>query len=821
MIKDINDNRYDLGLDGAFTEYSILFIILYLCRGIKDENGKVIDEYITEDVLINGKDINGKRYSPVMKLGKNKNSGGLIGKGFDIHYAFDYKSAIKELMSGKYRMTFITCSPGDGIMAKKCDNNNDQYADAFVSCVHEFNRRGGGVFWFLENYPFTYEADLYFKTFYGFEAVGDKNKTIQGGKKMIRVKNETPRAGQFITIGGKIMDYYNLSRLDFGIVSIFEGRTLCTLNEKSFVDNGFRIFARESEGNASIMVREKQEGMLGGRMIIDTAASKLFWEFTEEGTARWISNAAVWLCNTEEFEECLLFDFNVTSGIKMEGFSLPRLKPMSKRDSDYGKISRKQVRFCLSIVMDTTGSMSPYIKATKENIIKILQEIKKVEKDRYLFIFRNENLVSFTEKRFPILDTIRKLPMPETSVSPTVSIGIGAQNCNFSQNEELARQALDMALSRGGDQVVVKTENDFEFFGGRTKGMEKRTKVKSRIAATALRDLLKDVDNVLIMGHKYSDFDSLGASVGLSRIAVAAGKKTGIIFDEKTSLAMPLYERLMKNQSIAERFVDAEKALIMAGPKCLVIVVDTHRAGYSIMPSVLEYAGKIMVVDHHRKSADYIENADFFYHEPYASSASEMVAEIMQYMNISRMPQIEAEAVLSGIYLDTKSFTLRTNPHTFEASSFLRRAGADTVNVKQLFQIDMQTYMCRAEMIKNASVYKKIIAVSVWNGDSFPYVRMAAAQAADELLNIENVLASFTLFRDKDGVVNISGRSFGAINVQLILEKLKGGGHQTMAGAQLSGVTVDKAKDQLISAINAYLSENPYDSEIAVNSVQG
>ena len=447
--------------------------------------------------------------------------------------------------------------------------------------------------------------------------------------------------------------------------------------------------------------------------------------------------------------------------------------------------------------------------------------IKKVEKDRYLFIFRNENLVSFTEKRFPILDTIRKLPMPETSVSPTVSIGIGAQNCNFSQNEELARQALDMALSRGGDQVVVKTENDFEFFGGRTKGMEKRTKVKSRIAATALRDLLKDVDNVLIMGHKYSDFDSLGASVGLSRIAVAAGKKTGIIFDEKTSLAMPLYERLMKNQSIAERFVDAEKALIMAGPKCLVIVVDTHRAGYSIMPSVLEYAGKIMVVDHHRKSADYIENADFFYHEPYASSASEMVAEIMQYMNISRMPQIEAEAVLSGIYLDTKSFTLRTNPHTFEASSFLRRAGADTVNVKQLFQIDMQTYMCRAEMIKNASVYKKIIAVSVWNGDSFPYVRMAAAQAADELLNIENVLASFTLFRDKDGVVNISGRSFGAINVQLILEKLKGGGHQTMAGAQLSGVTVDKAKDQLISAINAYLSENPYDSEIAVNSVQG
>ncbi|PWM46613.1 MAG: hypothetical protein DBX47_02200 [Clostridiales bacterium] len=439
--------------------------------------------------------------------------------------------------------------------------------------------------------------------------------------------------------------------------------------------------------------------------------------------------------------------------------------------------------------------------------------VRKIEKDRYLFIFKNEDLISFTEKRFPIIDKIRNLQLPELSASATVSIGIGAQNCNFSQNEELARQALDMALSRGGDQAVVKTETDFEFYGGRTKGMEKRSKVKSRMAAMALKELLRDVDNVLIMGHKYSDFDSLGASVGLSRIAVAAGKKTGIIFDQKTSLAMPLYERLIKNSIIAERFVDAEKALVMAGPNCLVIVVDTHRAGYSIMPSVLEYAGKIMVVDHHRKSADFIENANVFYHEPYASSACEMVSEIMQYMNISRMPQLEAEAVLAGIYLDTKSFTLRTNPHTFEASSFLRKAGADTVNVKQLFQIDMQTYMCRAELIKNAIVYKKVIAISVWNGDNVPNVRMAAAQAADELLNIENVKASFTLFCDRDGVVNISGRSFGMINVQLVLEKLQGGGHQTMAGAQLSGTTLEKAKEQLISAINTYLGENLQDSE--------
>ena len=325
------ESKNDLKMERSEKGYNILFIILYLCRGKKDANGKVIDEYITEDVLKNGRVINGKRSSPVIKLGDTAVNGMAIGKGFDIHYAYDYKSAIRELMSGKYRMTFITCSPGDGIMAKKCDDDVDQYADAFVSCVHEFNRRGGGVFWFLKNYPFTYEADLYFKKFYGFEAVGDKNKTIRGGRVMKRVRTDTPKAGQFITIGGKDTDFMNITRLDYGIVSIFEGTSLCTLNEKEFIGKGFQIFARESEGNASIMVREKQEGSSEGRMIIDTAASKLFWEFTEVGIARWISNAAVWLCNTEEFEEERFLNPRITSGIKMDGFRLPEKKPMDRR----------------------------------------------------------------------------------------------------------------------------------------------------------------------------------------------------------------------------------------------------------------------------------------------------------------------------------------------------------------------------------------------------------------------------------------------------------------------------------------------------------
>ena len=314
-----------------------------------------------------------------MKLGDKVINGKPIGKGFNIRFAYDYKTAINELLSGRYRMTFITCSPGDGIMAKKCDDDVDQYADRFVGCVHEFNMRGGGVFWFLENYPFTYEADLYFKTFYGFEAVGDIKKNIKGGKVMERVKSETPEAGHFITIGGDTTDFYNMSRLDFGIVRIFEGRTLCKLNERRFKGIGFRVFAKESEGNVSIMVKENQEGSSEGRMIIDTAASKLFLEFTEDGTARWISNAAVWLCNTEAFEEERFLNPRLTSGIKMNGVAHLGLTPMKKRE-----IKSKEVRFCLSIVMDTTGSMESYINATRDNIVRILNELEQIERANHL-----------------------------------------------------------------------------------------------------------------------------------------------------------------------------------------------------------------------------------------------------------------------------------------------------------------------------------------------------------------------------------------------------------------------------------------------------
>ena len=317
--------------DRSYKQYSILFIILYLCRGEKDESGNVVDELITEETLRNGTERKGQKCSPLLKLGDKEIDGKPIGKGFKIRFAFDYKSAINELMSGRYRMTFITCSPGDGIMAKPCDDNVDRFADSFVSCVYEFYKRGGGVYWFLENYPFTYEADMFFKKFYGFEAVGDRNKTIKGGKVMERVESESPTAGHFSTIGGKATDLSNGCSLDFGVERILEGTTLCKLNENQFEKAGFRILARESEGNASIVFKEKKGGSKEGRMIVDSAASKLFLEFTEDGTARWISNAAVWLCNTEEFEEERVKNPKLASGIIMDEVQISQEMPMEKR----------------------------------------------------------------------------------------------------------------------------------------------------------------------------------------------------------------------------------------------------------------------------------------------------------------------------------------------------------------------------------------------------------------------------------------------------------------------------------------------------------
>ena len=375
-IGDIDsNNKYDLGADGGFSEYTVLFVILYLCRNERDGDGKIIDESITEEVLVNGKEVKGERFSPVLKLGPTMRNGKYIGKAFNIQYAFDYKTAIDQLMSGKIRVAFITCSPGDGVFPKNGDRNKD-YCNAFLETVNHFYHRGGGVFWFLENYPYTYEADLYFKKFYNYDIVKDKEKNVAGGNFMKRVKKEKPGKGQFVTYGGDVFDISRIAKLDFGLTSIYEGQTLCEMDEARLVKDHFCVFARESSGCASIVFKE--DGIDSeGRMIIDTAASKLFLEFTSKGTARWISNAAVWLCNTGRFNLERDNNAEAKTGIDMRGLGVEKQKlvPFVPREQP-----KRAIDFCLSVVFDTTGSMGSAICSVKETISSLLRKLEAIKK---------------------------------------------------------------------------------------------------------------------------------------------------------------------------------------------------------------------------------------------------------------------------------------------------------------------------------------------------------------------------------------------------------------------------------------------------------
>jgi c-di-AMP phosphodiesterase-like protein len=431
--------------------------------------------------------------------------------------------------------------------------------------------------------------------------------------------------------------------------------------------------------------------------------------------------------------------------------------------------------------------------------------IKKTEKNRYFFIFENRFIKQFTSDRFDILDKVRDLPII-SSIPPTLSIGVGVSGGSLSESEDSARKALDMALSRGGDQAVISTANGFEFFGGYARINDTRTKIRSRVLASSFAEVIKSVDNVIVMGHKYADMDSLGACVGVACIAMSKHKDAYIVLDNATNLADTLYDRLLMSERHKNLFISKEQALMTVGLNTLLVIVDTHRGMYTEMPELLSYAGKTAVIDHHRKAADFIKDTAFFFHEPYASSACEMITELIQYLGDCNPSPIEAEALLAGIYLDTKNFSVRTGTCTFEAAAFLKTMGANTVNVKLMFQTDMETYRDRAEIIKNTKIYRSIFAISVFEAQSEGNIKIATSQAADEMLNIEGVQATFTIFETKD-YANISSRSFGNINVQLIMEKLGGGGHQSMAGTQLKGVNAKEAYIKLTNAIDAFLEE--------------
>lgn len=425
------------------------------------------------------------------------------------------------------------------------------------------------------------------------------------------------------------------------------------------------------------------------------------------------------------------------------------------------------------------------------------------DRDRYLAVFEEKDFSVFAEKRFSVLDMVREVVAGE-GVAATLSIGVGRDGDSFDALFKNASLALEMALSRGGDQAVVKDKLNFEFYGGRNKATEKRTKVKSRVMANALGELIDDAKHVYVMGHKYADMDTLGAAAGVCAIARKRGKSARIVMDVENNSVHPMLRRLQKLPEYEGVFIGGSDAFLRVQPGTLLVVVDTNRPASVESEPLLETCNRVAVIDHHRRGSSYIEKMALNYHEPYASSACELVTELLQYLlEPGDLLKAEAEAMLAGIVLDTKNFVNRTGGRTFEAAAYLRRVGADTQDVQRMFQSDLESMIDRYAIIRQASLYREEIAIAAIDE---PCDRVTAAKAADELLTLKGVQASF-VFYPKDGGVYISARSLGEINVQVIVEALGGGGNSTSAGGELQGVTVQETLEKLHRTIDGYFEE--------------
>ena len=428
----------------------------------------------------------------------------------------------------------------------------------------------------------------------------------------------------------------------------------------------------------------------------------------------------------------------------------------------------------------------------------------KTDRNHYLFLFEEQYFQHFVDEKFSILDTVRAIRVAE-NIHPTLSIGIGKDSPSIPELYKNAKLSLEMALSRGGDQAVVRNQVDFAFYGGRTKATEKRTKVKSRVMANAFRELIADAGEVYIMGHSFADMDAVGAAAGICCAARKRGKQARIVIDREHTAAETLIARLDALPEYSGVFLTPAEAFLQMRADTLLVVVDTNRPDMVENPQLLESCNRVAVIDHHRRAATYIENAAFNFHEPYASSASELVTELLQYLvEPTDLLREEAGALLAGIVLDTKHFTQRTGGRTFEAAAFLRRSGADTAEVQRLFQGDLKDMVTKYDIIRRAEMYRSNIAVSVVEEPGVD--RVAAAQAADDLLTLKGVQASVVIYT-AEGAVLMSARSLGEINVQVILEALGGGGNSTTAGARIEDTDPESVRQQLIGVLDAYFEK--------------
>ena len=429
--------------------------------------------------------------------------------------------------------------------------------------------------------------------------------------------------------------------------------------------------------------------------------------------------------------------------------------------------------------------------------------LRKLERNRYLLIFEKRDLEHAMQEKFSLLEDIHQVVNP-TGLAASISFGLGVDGASFEESYNFAALSIEMALSRGGDQAVVKDRLNFNFFGGRAKEADRRSKVRSRVTANSLMELIGQSSEVFIMGHKNADLDALGAAMGISCMCRKKGKKAYIVIDQERNAAKQLLDEILQVPEYAGVFISGEDALLLCDNRSTLVVVDTNRPDQVESRPLLDAMNRVCVVDHHRRAADYIEPVVVNLHEPYASSASELVTELLQYsVEKPDVLPIEAKSLLAGIFLDTKSFNVRTGERTFEAASVLKRMGADTTEVKKLLQSDFQETMAKYQIIKSARLYRQEIAIAALNTAT---TRVLAAQAADEMLNICGIAASIVMYPDGDKVF-VSARSLGDVNVQMILEPLGGGGNTATAGTQLSGCTMKDALDALVASIDQYYGE--------------
>lgn len=462
------------------------------------------------------------------------------------------------------------------------------------------------------------------------------------------------------------------------------------------------------------------------------------------------------------------------------------------------------------VMQEVSGADKPKITAAIEEKLNLFAQsangvMKQYEKDRFLFYFSKANLDKFIEKKFDILDKMKEISVGN-KLPPTISMGIGYGGENMAQDDAYSYSALDMALGRGGDQVIVKNGEKYMFFGGKSQETEKRTRVKARVVAYAMKQLVSESNEIIIMGHKYADADVFGAAVGLYRAVKYLGKSCKIVLETYNKTVARILERFT-DEEYNDIIINKAYANEIISKDTLVFVVDTHIKSMLEEPSLLDITKQVVVIDHHRRSTDFIQNPIITYHEPYASSTSELVTEILQYVGDGAKPKkCEAEAMYAGMYLDTKNFTFKTGVRTFEAASYLKRLGVDTVSVKKLFQIDMNTFIKKWSIMENATTYKHSVSIATCLKNDTD-MQTIVAQAADEMLNITDITASFVVC-DMGGTVIISARSLGDYNVQVIMEKLGGGGHMTVAATQLPGINNEMAVSKLKAAIDEYLAEN-------------